>query len=75
MREEPQNPQINMAKIPVDGNVAGAIFALGAWRSVLPVFRCWDIYCWPPSSWAAAFRLCCAYSRMTLPAHPGFGPG
>jgi hypothetical protein len=30
MREEPQNPQINMAKIPVDGNVAGAIFALGS---------------------------------------------
>ncbi len=30
MREEPSNPQINIAKIPVGGGVAGAIFAIGS---------------------------------------------
>jgi len=30
MSTEVQNPQINSAKIPVAGNIAGAIFALGA---------------------------------------------
>jgi hypothetical protein len=29
VRDDTQNPQINLAKIPVDGNVAGAIFVVG----------------------------------------------
>jgi hypothetical protein len=30
MREGARNPQINLAKIPVGGGIAGAIFALGS---------------------------------------------
>jgi hypothetical protein len=29
MSKDPRNPQINASKIPVAGNIAGAIFALG----------------------------------------------
>jgi len=30
MREDTPNPQINIAKIPVGGGIAGAIFAVGS---------------------------------------------
>ena len=35
MGEQPPNPQINMSKLPVAGNIGGAIFAIGCMLIVL----------------------------------------
>jgi sugar phosphate permease len=42
MREDTRRPQINLAKIPVGGGIAGAIFAIGSMAIFLtgiPVLR------------------------------------
>jgi hypothetical protein len=42
MREDTSNPQINIAKIPVGGGIAGAIFAVGSmliFLAGIPVIR------------------------------------